>query len=342
MPFTHDALIIGQGLAGAVLSETLVQRGLRAMVFDAPIEGRASWVAAGVVNPIVLRRTVPSWRASEMLAISGAFYRELELDYESAFWKPMPLAEIFPTAQEAAIWQLRMRDQEMSRMLSVGPLNDSGLDQLPQPYGYGVVQRSAWLNLKAMLSLQRQRALGAGGLEEVRVTAADIVRHPDGIELRGCRAPLLVHCAGPFGEAPGLVPVRGEGLTVRMPGLGLSCMVHRAAFIVPLGDDVYRIGSTFAWDDVWSGPTEEGRRSLLDRLQRLWSGPVEVLEHWAGVRPASKDRRPILGRTAPHEAVLTGLGSRGALLAPWCATHLAEHLIDGKALDAEVDVARFA
>ncbi len=31
-----------------------------------------------MVNPIVLRRTVPSWRASELLAIAGAFYREME------------------------------------------------------------------------------------------------------------------------------------------------------------------------------------------------------------------------------------------------------------------------
>ena len=109
-----------------------------------------------------------------------------------------------------------------------------------------------------------------------------------------------------------------------------------------MGDDVYRVGSTFAWDDVWSGPTDEGKRHLLDRLHRLWSGPIEVLDHWAGVRPASKDRRPIMGRTGPHEAVLSGFGARGGLLAPWCAAHLADHLLNGKPLDPEVDVQRFA
>lgn len=342
MSFTHDAIIIGQGLAGTVLSETLSRRGLRAMVFDAPRHGRASWVAAGVVNPMVLRRTVASWRASEMLAIAGAFYRELELGSESSFLTSMPLVEIFPTAQEAAIWQLRMRDPELGRMLATGPVNDAGLARMPQPYGYGVVLRCAWLNMQVMLLAQRERLLRSGSLEERVVDESEIHRTSAGMEVHGRSAPILIRCSGPFHQVAGLVPVRGEGLTVRLPGLSLSCMVHRGAFIVPLGDDNYRVGATFAWDDVWSGPTDEGLRAMLDRITRLWSGEIDVLEHWAGVRPASKDRRPILGRVGPHEAVLTGLGSRGVMLAPWCASHLADHLFEGKPLDPEVDASRFA
>ncbi|MEO8588181.1 MAG: FAD-dependent oxidoreductase [Flavobacteriales bacterium] len=339
--FTHDVIIIGQGLAGTVLSETLVRRGLRVMMFDTPRDGRASWVANGIVNPIVLRRTVLTWRASEMLAVAGAFYRELELRYDTTFWHPLPLVELFPTAQEAGIWQLRMKDPELARFLGRGPINDPALAELPQPYGYGVVQRSAWLDVKALLLAHRERWLAAGGLEERAVTEDAVVRRPDGVELHGRYAQLLIACTGPFATVPGLTPVRGEGLTVRIPGFISRAMVHRGVFILPLGDERYYVGATFAWDDVWSGPTAEGKRSLLDRLERVVKVPIEVLEHWAGVRPAAKDRRPILGRTAPHEAVLNGLGSRGVMLSPWCAQHLAEHVLDGSPIDPEVDVARF-
>jgi glycine/D-amino acid oxidase-like deaminating enzyme len=34
--------------------------------------------------------------------------------------------------------------------------------------------------------------------------------------------------------------------------------------------------------------------------------------------------------------VLNGLGSRGVLLAPWCAAHLADHLFNGAPIDTEV------
>jgi len=312
------------------------------VVYDAPLDGRASRVAAGIVNPVVLRRTVPSWRASEMLAIAGAFYRSLEQRYDATFWHPMPLVAIFPTAQEAGIWHLRMKDPELGRMLAAGPSTDPGIASLPQPYGHGLVQRSAWLDVQALLDKHRERWIATGGLIEGKVDEADMRPIAGGIAVHEHSAPLLIDCTGPFSKVAGLVPVRGEGLTVRLPDLALRSMVHRGVFVLPVSGDVYRIGATFAWSDVWSGPTEEGKRTLLERLGRLWSGPVDVLDHWAGVRPAAKDRRPLLGRTGPHTAVINGFGSRGVMLSPWSAQHLAAHLFDGEALDAEVDIARFA
>ena len=340
-PFTHDVIIIGQGLAGTVLSETLVQRGKRVVVFDTPLPGRASQVAAGLVNPISLRRTVLTWRASEMLAIAGAFYRDLGLQYDTVFWHPTPLAVLFPTAQEAGIWQLRMKDPEMTRLLRLDTSADTALDQLPQPYGRGIIDRCAWVDVSALLARHRAQAIAAGELEERRIEASDIHQLPDGIQIHGRTAPLLVHCGGPFATADGLVQVKGEGLTVRIPDLHLSKAVHRGVFMLPIGNDVYRVGSTFAWNDVWSGPTEEARRYLLDRLERLVEREVEVLDHWCGVRPASKDRRPILGRIGKHEVIFNGLGSRGVVLAPWCAQHLCDHLFDGVQLDEAVKPDRF-
>lgn len=339
--FSHDVIIIGQGLAGTVLSEVLAARGLRVVIYDVPKEGRASHAAAGLVNPIVLRRTVPSWRASEMLAIAGAFYRDLEQHYDARFWNPIELVELFPTAKEAGIWRLRMKDQEMARMLGVGPASDPAVDELPHPYGYGIVKRCAWLDVRRLLQAHRERWKGTGNLIEEEIGPDDGQAIEGGRRVHQSTAPVLVRCEGP--RAPGgfLVPVRGEGLTVRIPGLRLKSAVHRGVILLPIGDDRYRVGSTFAWDKVWSGPTEEARRWLSDKLERIVQRPLEVEEHWAGVRPASRDRRPVLGRTAMHEAILNGLGSRGVLLAPWSAQHLAGHLFDGTALDPEVDAARF-
>jgi len=339
--FTHDVIIIGQGLAGTVLSITLQQRGKRVVVFDVPRAGRASEVAAGLVNPVALRRTVLTWRASEMLAIAGAFYRDLGLEYDQPFWHPMPLVAIFPTAQEAGIWQLRTKDPETARFVRMDTAAHQVLDALPQPYGRGVIDRCAWVDVKGMLIAHRAILSAEGSLREVRVDAADIMRYADGMGVQDCSAPVLVHCGGPFASVPGLVPVKGEGLTVRIPGLDLDRILHRGVFLLPVGDEVYRVGATFAWDDVWSGPSEEARRYLLDRTERLVEREVEVLDHWCGVRPASKDRRPVLGGIGPHELVFNGLGSRGVALAPWCAQHLCDHVFDGKALDEEVRVERF-
>jgi glycine/D-amino acid oxidase-like deaminating enzyme len=339
--FTHDVIVLGRGLAGVVMSETLARRGLRVAVIDKPRAGRASWVATGIVNPIVLRRTLPSWRASELLAIAGAFYRDLEQRYQTRFWHPMPLVELFPTAHEAGIWKLRLKDPAIARLISAGPAGDPAVAELPQPYGHGVVQRSAWLDVRALMNAHEQRWMANGDLLFADVQDADIAMDDDGVHVHGLSAPLMIRCTGPFDTLPGLVQVGGEGLTVRLERCRLKTMVHRGIFLLPEGNDRFRVGATFIWEDVWKGPSEEGRAWLLDQLARVVGGPVEVLEHWAGVRPAARDRRPLLGRVAPNVAVLNGLGSRGVTLAPWCAEHLMGHLLDGAGLDPEADIARF-
>lgn len=342
MSFSHDVIIIGRGLSGAALSEVLAERGLRVMIFDGEESGRASHVATGLVNPIVLRRIVPNWRASEMMAIAGAFYRDLEQRYEKRLWHPMPLVEIFPTAQEAGIWQLKMKEAELGRMIEAGPSTDPGVEDLPMPYGCGVVPRCAWLDVGSLLEIHARRWSASGSLQRKHIDDRDVKEGADGVEVAGCRAPIMVRCTGAFHEVPGLVPVRGEGLTVRIPGLRTKSALHRGLFIVPVGEDRFRAGATFAWTDVWSGPTGEGLHWLTDRLTRAVERPFEVEEHWCGVRPASRDRRPILGRTSERSAVLNGLGSRGVLLAPWCAQHLVAHLLNGSPLDPEVDATRFS
>lgn len=338
---SHDVIILGGGLAGTVLSEVLHARGSRVLVIDAPRAGAASHAAAGMVNPVVLRTMVPSWRALELLAIAGAFYRELEQRYEERFWNPVELTALFSTAKDAGIWRSRMKDPVLSRMIDEGPSADPAVRDLPQPYGQGVVKRCAWVDVRRLLRAHRERWRSDGCLLEREVRDEDI--HPDaqGVRVGDATAPLLIRCTGAFATALPVIPVRGEGLTLRIQGLRLRSAVHRGAFILPVGEDRYRVGATFAWEDPWTGPTEEGRSVMLDRARRIVPQAGEVEEHWWGVRPTTRDRRPLLGRTGPHEAVLNGLGSRGVLLAPWCAQHLAAHLIDGVALDPEVDVARF-
>lgn len=344
MPFTHDVLVLGHGLAGAAFVEECWRRGLHVAVFAQQRAGEASRVAAGVVNPVVLRRIVPSWRAHRMLRGSGPCYHDVEQREGRPILHPMAMAEVFANAQVVRQWLARERDTELDGLVRPGIRAGSPAPGILAEHGHGLVEQCAWLDVPLYLDLQAARLKHAGDLFSEAVTEEGIIPVQDGIRIRGCSAPWLVRCQGPYAQLPGLVLVKGETLTVRIPGLHLQGMVHRGVFILPLGDDRYRVGATFSWDHVWEGPTDEARSWLLERLRTLLVAPlrptVEVLAHEAGVRPAAKDRRPILGRIAAHQAAFNGLGSRGALLAPWSAQHLAAHLFDSAPLDPEVDVAR--
>lgn len=345
MSFTDDVLILGHGIAGAVLAEALRSRGLTVHVFDVPRAGQASLVAAGVVNPLVFRRDVPSWRALELLPIADAFYRSMGQRYGRSFWSPIELVKLFPTPKEAEQWQRAMRDPASAPFIDQPPQPEVERAAVHAPHGHGTVTMAAWLDMPAMLEAQREVLLKDRALSEVQIMEADIAVGGDHVRIGDRKARWLVRCEGSFAALQGLVPVKGEGLTVRIPGLRLTRMVHRGVFLLPtpaLGADVYRVGATFKWDDVWAGPTEEAHNWLLGKIAGITPLPVEVLDHWSGVRPAARDRRPILGITGPRQAVLNGLGSRGVLLAPWSAAHLADHLFAGAVLDPEVDLDRAA
>ncbi|MEZ4808550.1 MAG: FAD-dependent oxidoreductase [Flavobacteriales bacterium] len=337
-----DALIIGHGLAGAVLAETLRHQGLRFHVLHGDRPGAASPVAAGMVNPIAFRRDIATWRAALTMPLADDFYTRWEQRLGVPVWKRMPLAKIFPSEDAAMRWQRAAEDPDTAAFIGAKP--SSAFDDLPlqRPFGHGMVTTAAWLDVARALEAHRAM-LQAEGCCSHRVVPDEAIEHEaDHIRIDGFKARWSIRCLGPFDRVQGLVPVKGETIVVRIPDLPLERMVHRGIFLIPLGDALFRVGATYKWTDVWAGPTTEAREMLLEGLGKIVRSPVEVVDHLAGVRPAARDRRPILGRVGEREAVLNGLGSRGVLLAPWCASHLAAHLFNGAALDPEVDVARFA
>jgi glycine/D-amino acid oxidase-like deaminating enzyme len=67
------------------------------------------------------------------------------------------------------------------------------------------------------------------------------------------------------------------------------------------------------------------------------------VEHFAGVRPTVKDRRPLIGTHFNHNSIhiLNGLGTRGVMLGPTMAKALFENIEYQKPLDKSIDIRRF-
>ncbi len=110
-----------------------------------------------------------------------------------------------------------------------------------------------------------------------------------------------------------------------------------------MSKQVLRLGATYDWEDLSDTPTKAAQNSLLEKLKTFLSVETEVLDHRAGVRPAVADRRPVAG-THPEVsqlAILNGLGARGVMIAPWLSQQLLDLIVNQKAIDPEVNPARF-
>ena len=70
---------------------------------------------------------------------------------------------------------------------------------------------------------------------------------------------------------------------------------------------------------------------------------VELVDHRAGVRPATRDRMPFVGLhpQQSHVGIFNGFGSKGSLMIPWHARQLANYLANQQSLSEQADIRRY-
>jgi glycine oxidase len=129
-------------------------------------------------------------------------------------------------------------------------------------------------------------------------------------------------------------PVRGQLLQLRFERSPLSRVVWGAAgYLVPWEDGRLLVGATVEDVGFDEGVTIEGVHQLLECAQALL--PMARLAKCdgarAGLRPATPDELPIIGRssTMPGVYYATGHYRNGVLLAPLTAVMLADLILDG-------------
>jgi glycine oxidase len=124
---------------------------------------------------------------------------------------------------------------------------------------------------------------------------------------------------------------------------GEQRILNRGCWLLPRPDGTLRAGSTYEWkfDDPHT-PAPEQVQQLEGALSSLLKVPATVTATQTAVRPIIKNQQALMGTHPAHPRVafLNGLGSKGSLRSPWLARHLIEHLLDGAALDPELDLQR--
>jgi glycine/D-amino acid oxidase-like deaminating enzyme len=118
-------------------------------------------------------------------------------------------------------------------------------------------------------------------------------------------------------------------------------------YLVPRDDGRLLVGATVEEVGFHEGNTAGGIRRLLTAAARLFPALEEspLGEVWSGLRPATTDGHPILGRDSEVEGLYHASGHyrNGVLLAPATARCIVPLMIDGvgDAIPEEFSPARF-
>jgi glycine/D-amino acid oxidase-like deaminating enzyme len=340
-----DYIVVGMGIAGLSVCEQLHRRGLKYVVIDSG-ERSATKIAGGVVNPVVLKRFTAVWNAEAFMDEAKVFYQDLSRRMDCDFLRDLPLFRLFASVEEQNNWSVAGESPLLKTLLSSDIIKNKN-QYVRAALGLGPVLQSFRIDTELLLKEYNHfLKLEEHYIEEV-FHHSDLTLFDTKIRYRNIEAKRIIFAEGsavlhnPFFTTDWLVPKKGEYIIFKAPQLQLKSILKGPFFIIPLGNDLYQAGATFAHDDTSNRPTEKGRTQLEKAVAKMIHCDFEIMDQLAGMRPTIKDRRPILG-SLQHKQVLfyNGLGTRGLLMAPLLSKWLVSFAEDGTQLPAEVDIKR--
>lgn len=342
-----DYIVVGFGLAGMAFVNTLEENKQSFVVYEDASQ-TSSHVAGGVYNPVVLKRFTPVWNGTDQLKVALPFYKKLEQRFQSNYDHAFDTYRIFKSAEEQNNWFSASDKPLLSTYMDTNIVYDTYAGIIAEN-GYGRLKHTGRIDTKRLMD-DYKKDLEQKGLIRYESFAYDALELKDNqVAYKDVSAKKVVFCEGygmhknPFFNYLPLNGTKGEMLTIHAPDLQIDFLVKAAVFVLPLGNDLYKVGATFNWSDKTSETTEKGKQELVEKLNSFINCPYTIVSQSAGIRPTVTDRRPLLGLHPEYRqlALINGLGTRGVMIAPTVASQMYDAITNGKALDKEVDIARF-
>ncbi len=342
-------LIIGQGIAGTILSYKLSEKNISHKVLDNGHKYAATHAAAGLINPITGRNYVKSWMIDDLLPVAKSTYRELSEKLNHNYVREANILRAMHTPAQENKWFSSVGKPGYSDYVVETPNDNEYKGIVQQASYYGEITQSIQVDIsqlvtdyKAYLIDQNLYIEGSFDASALTVTDNNVVYANEAYDY-------IIFCEGYKGMENPLFPdlpfqlAKGQAFTINFDGPAPNQILRDEIFIAPMDEKNIWTGGTYQWDFEDDSPTAAFAAEWNDKLKKLLKVNYTVTNHKAGVRPAVKGRKPLIG-PSPISNLLymfNGMGTKGTSLIPYFAEHLIQHLITGMPLHSEVALNRF-
>jgi len=342
-----DYIIVGQGLAGSLLACSLLARGCSVRIFD-DNHNTASAVAAGLFNPVTGKRWVKTWKAEEIFSKLTEYYPQLEKELGTDFYFPKKLFRPFTTRREQNDWASKSSAELDS--LFIGSITEQPLQPalIDNPYGGVLIKNAGYVNVPVLLQKLKQKFIREGILTGEKLNEEQLEITANTVKYHGFEAKKIIFCNGLssmhgkfFSWLP-FNPVKGEILTVDL-GTEIDYILSRGIFVIPEAGTQCKVGATYDRGVTDTAISENAREYLLSKVRNLVHSPIGILSQSAGIRPATRDRRPFIGTHPEFKtiAIFNGFGSKGVSLIPYLSEIFTDHLLSGHNLEPDLNIIRY-
>lgn len=345
-------LIVGLGISGTNIAAEALNRGIKVKVIDLPQENTPSKTAAGMFNPITFRLPTLTKDASKYFAVLNSFYSKLEQETGEKFYFPLPYTRIFSSPEEQNNWIHRCTRESFRKYASSHIQNYTA--PISAPYGGAEVYEAGYVETEKMLKAYRKKLLNENLLIQEYFDHNNLGFDSYNVSYLSQKGSLKADYII-FAEGPQIIdnplfqflpfrPVKGEVLTIKIKDFEPRRIISKGMFLIPKGNQLFYAGATYSHDNLDTIPSVQAKQKILGKIEKLVDKPVEVVEHRAGIRPATKDRNPLIGKHPQHSRILlfNGMGSKAISTTPYLASELLNYLEYGTPVNPEVDLNRFA
>ncbi|MEX1121288.1 MAG: FAD-dependent oxidoreductase [Balneolales bacterium] len=353
--------MLGAGLAGLSLADSLNDKGHRVLVVDkGAIGSGASGTPVGLVNPATGRKANLSWEAETCHQVISNNLDKVQETVKHPFFSR---SGVLRPAMDDKMYT-HFRNAYERDNWPTGWCTWMSADEVRETNPY-LVETNGGLMIHAGMSVRVPEYLTAYSamLEKKGVTILSHQNYqliPDGphwqisSDQTGTLKSSSVVFAGGHAVEQTLYwrdmpvhPVKGQ-ISRYWSSDRLSWEIPVAAFgyFAPYGENEFVTGGTYEHDfddeqfdekgvDILEGKVRKTMPTLLDKST--------LMGQWAGVRASTPNRLPIIGphKDQPNLHIFTGLGSKGLLYSKHVAELLAKYLVEGKDLPEELSTGRF-
>ena len=343
----YDYIVVGLGIAGFSMIQQLEENRRNYIVFDNHSQ-QSTRIAGGMFNPVILKRFTPAWQAKEMLNYSLLQFKKSEFKYKKQYVHYIDIYRKLTSIEEQNNWLVASTKPVMREFMQ--DITFEKIDGIDAPFGFGVLKGTGIVNVLALLDdvsadLKKHHKLLNEDFDYSLLKIFD-----DYVVYKNIKARKIIFAEGygikknPFFNYLPLLGTKGEMLII-LTNADIPYIVKSNIFIAPniTQKGSFYVGATYNWEDKTNNPTIEAREHLIKKSQKLLQKPYKVVSQKAGIRPTTKDRRPLIGvhHTFKNLGIINGMGTRGVILAPTAAKLLFQRMEFDIPLPDEMDISRF-
>lgn len=334
-----DFLILGKGFSGTALAFWLEGLNKSYVILSHESIPCASRAAVGLVNPVTGRRLAKSWNVDYLFPMAKAFYH---MAYQivhprakpnDSYFEPMAIVKALHSVEETNFVSAKSAWPGYENLIHVV---NKDLATWPSLFsntcGWCEISSGGRLLVQPYLNESDDYFQKKGVLKKGEFKRENL-RFENGYWVfEDLQATTVVSCLGlgcPWlrGE---LIPVKGQVLEVSGIDLPTNKVFKTEKFFLPLANGNTLCGSTYENEFESPDADEVGKKEILRDLKSAIREKIKIEQAWAGIRPTTPERQPIIKELEPGIFSLNGMGTKGVSLSPWAAWQLLGMIFPGR------------